>query len=314
MTEPIINTPIDTQIPTIPPQTPPPQVVSVTKPSLLVPVSLGISVIALGMAGFFGYQYFQVINTKQVVSIKDTSSSQMSPSPAPQNTEAPTPSAPSKTSTLSMTGTLQNYMKANCVPGNPQTLDSSELPVNIDAQAMKGIIKRVVCVSMAGNDQAVQNGFIYIQFDDNKTILIYDDQSQEDGHGGPPQTGFFGEKIFSEGSVRIGSWLQGGDGPQLLGDVSLHLKGEKAFTTKSGALIYANYTSVAIPGSDSNLMALLKPYSKTVEDLDQPEVNLDKSIEEKIINHYFGKQPDSNSVEGKALQDMKNALAAIKAK
>jgi cytoskeletal protein RodZ len=62
MIEPITNTPNDTQIPVVPPPTTSPSPVITPAPvhSPLLPLFIGLSVVALGMAGFFGYKYFQL--------------------------------------------------------------------------------------------------------------------------------------------------------------------------------------------------------------------------------------------------------------
>jgi len=222
--------------------------------------------------------------------------------------------------TLSMSGTLQDFMKANCKPGNPQYLDFQSLPVNVDTSVIKPFqgsnVSSVYCSSTEDNTKPITNGYLVIRLDNSNGINIYDDQSKELGHGGSPGLGVFGQNILNENGIQFGAWLQGGDGPQVLGSVSMNLRGIKKFTTKDGQSVYVNYTETAIPGSDIRLVNQLKSYSSIDPNsrLNEPTVNYDSTMTAKIINYFYGKTPSTSTPEGQALQNLTNILSAITAK
>lgn len=234
-----------------------------------------------------------------------------SPTLSPVQTTVPT-----NDSILNITGTLQDYLKSNCVPGNPRTIDSSKLPVKINFTAANLSVKNIYCSSIQDNTQPIKSGFIGVVLNNNSTINIYDDDSQELGHGGPPFLGFFGQKIFDKNGVQIGAWIQGGDGPQILGEVGISIRGVKRFETKTGSPVYVNYTTLAITGSDARLVNQLKPFASPDPDLgvDVKQINYDSSISAQVVNFFFNPIPSNSSPEGKALQNINNIFAAITAK
>lgn len=234
-----------------------------------------------------------------------------------QTSPTPPTSMPADNNILSMTGSLQDFMKANCKSGNPQYLEFSKLPVEINTGIIKVDNKKqpvVYCSSTEDNTKPIKDGYLVINLENNQTINIYDDQSKELGHGGAPFIGFFGQKIFEEGNIQIGAWLQGGDGPQVLGDIGVVIRGVKKFSTKDGYAVYVNHTKGAIPGSDTRLIDQLKPYSSIDPDLELETVKFDPTTSVKIVDFFFSETPGATSPEGIVLQNIKDIMSAITAK
>lgn len=242
--------------------------------------------------------------------------SKQTPLPTTSSTPQPSQTPKVESNVLNISGNLQDLMKNNCVQGNPPTLDQAKLPVNIDFAAAKIVKKAIYCVSTQDNTQPITNGYISILLSNNSPINIYDSQSQELGHGGAPFLGSVGQKISESGNVQITAYLQGGDGPQVLGQVGINIRGVKKFTTKDGNSIYINYTMQAVPGSDQRLIDQLKPYSSVDPNLgigNEPAVNYDDAMKTKIINFFFNATPSSSSPEGQALQKVMSIMNSVTA-
>jgi hypothetical protein len=93
-----------------------------------------------------------------------------------------------------------------------------------------------------------------VQLQDNSTLNIYDKDSNELGHGGPPFLGRFGEEIYHKDNITISAYPMYGEGPSLLGSLGIALRGQKEFTTQSGDIYYVNNTITGIPGDDPRII------------------------------------------------------------
>lgn len=298
---------MDETAPTIPPiPTPEPSQVPPFSPTpkinWLIPLVFLVLGILVGAGGVLGYQNLSIPSVQQVSS------------PSPEATSE------SESTTLSMAGTLQDFMKENCKPGNPPYIDIQQLPVSVDTNIIEPFqaegVESVYCSSAVNYSLPIQDGYLVIRQDSSNGINIYDDQSKEGGHGGAPFLGSFGQKIFDENGILITAWLGGGDGPQILGQVGIALRGVKQFATKDGHPIYVNYSLTGIPGSDQRLIDRLTPYSSIdpALGLDEPTVNYDPTTSVKIIDYFFGETPNSISPEGQALKKLRTILSGVKAK
>ena len=158
----------------------------------------------------------------------------------------------------------------------------------------------------------LKESYIGVLLKDKRYLQIYDTTSNELGHGGPPFLGQIGSNIYNTGNITINAYLGFGEGPALLGDLAVQIRGEKKFITTTDESISVNLSAIAIPGNDPRLIEYLKPYSKE-DGFDKPVIDSENLNIDALINNYFKPSATINTPEFFALEKMKKELNAITA-
>ncbi len=222
--------------------------------------------------------------------------------------------AKSKVQKSSFSGSLQDYLQKNCKPGNPYSLDINQLPVKLNSKYIIPMERPdgIFATCRTTDPDQLTESFVSINSTNNQAIYIYDKFSNELGHGGKPFLGFGGVEIYNQNSDRIGAYFNDGEGPALLGQSSIHLRGVKEFVSQSGETFYINIDSVALPGDNPRLVEYLKPYSVD-EGFSLPSVDTSKIDNSSLIKYFFA-TPKEGSPEYNSLTQMKQILSDISAK
>lgn len=279
-----------------PPSAPPPR-----KASPLITILLIL--VLLASIGASAYLYLQNQQLQsQITQLTQT------PTPTPTTVAIPTAST-GRYSNL----TFQQFLSDNCQPGNPQYLSPEKLFLDLTGK-LKPTVRQgsqsVICTSVDPNLAKIVSGYLSVSTIDN-TLIIYDGESEELGHGGAPFLGFWGQSIYTDDDMRIGAYFNFGSGPALLGELPLTIRGEKKFTTIFKNPVFVNLNLPAIAADDPRLIESLKPYAEDTE-FDSPELTkATAAVYDSIINQFFGTNLKPGTPEFLALEEMKRALSSI---
>lgn len=218
---------------------------------------------------------------------------------------------PSTNQKASFSGSLQDYLKINCKPGNPYTIEVSKLPIKIDSKLITPTARPdgITAYCSSTGPDSLKETSVSIHLNDNDILNLYDQASIELGHGGAPFLGLFGEEVYHQEGVRITAYPNYGEGPALLGTLGINLRGQKEYINKSGDTYYVNITTVAIPGDDPRLISYFKPYSYD-DGFDAPAIDSGKINNSDLIRHFFDSvQP--NTREYISLAKLKDILNSV---
>ena len=168
--------------------------------------------------------------------------------------------------------------------------------------------------------------FMYNKDAEGFSVNLYDDNSEEGGHGGAPFLGEVGDELFSYDSQHIQTYyyLTSADsGPLPINSVGVLLRAIKTFDYH-GQPIYANTTNGIVDPSDSALKAILVPYTEVAGAdhpfLDEGEEYLVTSDREmdtimaEIKATFFADMNDLDPEINSKIFDMREALNALSVK
>lgn len=216
------------------------------------------------------------------------------------------------TNQSSFSGDLQSYLQKYCIKGNPYTIELSKLPIKLDSKiitpAPRADGSYAFCSSMMPD--SLTKAYISVNLIDNTNLNIYDQSSEEGGHGGSPFIGMFGDEIYQKNNVLVGAYFNFSEGPSLVGKLGIELRGQKEFVTKSGEKYYVNINITGIPSNDTRLVSSLQPFSKIIEGFDEPSINLTPGQATTIIKSFFD-QVKNGTPEATALAKMNQILGGI---
>lgn len=174
------------------------------------------------------------------------------PSGLPENDKSYTVSVNfAKKDFQSLLKEICKYQGANIYPNYIYKINS--LPIGSknageDGFCVQGYITKI--------EESLKNAYLSLDLfnnPDSKTgILIYDEESMEGGHGGPPFIGFYGTEIYNKDNIRIGAYLVISMGDLYVKDiVNITLRGERIIVPNGFETIYISTTkSVDIEDSE----------------------------------------------------------------
>ena len=151
----------------------------------------------------------------------------------------------------------------------------------------------------------------YLTIDSDKgRINIYDKNSLELGHGGPPFLGSLDTIIKDDGNIKLSIALGWpGAGCAQIGELPLNIRGERKLQTASGETIFINTQTTAILENDPRLITVLQEKTKSCEfdgqNTIQPET---QGLEEKLKQRFFSDFDNLENPEKQAIAAVENTL------
>lgn len=236
----------------------------------------------------------------------------------------PTQSPESKTivpiQTVQISGSLQDLLKQKCI------LQTSQGPFNISVDDFglqfdptllisdDSVEGKAICSSTVTNDKPIEGGFAALPMPVRQFVYVFDADSKELGHGGPPQIGEYGTVVEDLGAVKITAFFGGGGGPTTVGGLSVGLRGLKTFQTTTGEQFTVSIDSVGMQANDPQLISFLEPYGQESADFPGEKlIQITPDLEPKLVEQFF-KSASPTSAEGKAIFQLKSKLEKITAK
>ena len=213
---------------------------------------------------------------------------------------------------LNLHGTLQDFLVKNCNPGNPQSISLDVLPFTLNQSTLKTTPQPngITAYCNSTEPEKISHAILNISLSNNQWLLIHDNGSQELGHGGPPFIGLIGKTILDEDSTKIGAYATGGEGPTLLGEIGIGLRGIKEFRTLDNNPVYISLSQTGVESTDPRLLDYLRPFTKE-SGFDKPEVIWDSDLENNLINFFFA---NPQTTEITAINNLKQKLNSINPK
>lgn len=216
----------------------------------------------------------------------------------------------SKTKTDPFQQILAKYCrKMELEYGFSEEIEPAYLPVFVDKS-----VDAVVCTG----DFAPNTGYVVADFGEKPGVNIYDQYSQEAGHGGPPFLGSLDNVIKDDGNIKLSvflGWPHGGCAE--IGQIPLYVRGEKKMELENGEAIFANTQIMAIDEQDPRLAALLQEKTKPCEfdenssDIMEPDL---EGLDERINERFFSDMNNLESPEKEAVADVINILKTVNPK
>jgi len=156
--------------------------------------------------------------------------------------------------------------------------------------------------------------FVSIEFNTDWNMNIYDKNSEELGHGGPPFLGSFGQTIQDKKDTKLTIYLSLGEGPTEVKDIGVQVRGERKLPLSNGETILMNVSDEAIPGGDPRLMAILNKYQTTYEGYSVIDSSKIEQIQEEIVKTFFGDVNKLQSPEKEIVLEIQQILKAVNPK
>ena len=207
---------------------------------LILPLFV-ISVIVFAAAGYYFFQQSQTKEPDRVSSFQGT--------PGDENNYAG--------------GLFQETLSQNCyeVSDNNMkviTISLSTLPLTFDKNVLviQDDLFSATCQGNQGND------YVSIKYDADHTMRVYDDESEELGHGGPSFLGPIGTLIKNQGDVDIYAYLVApGVGDAYIGEAPLYIRGIKKIKIGNSFYFYVSTDRLMLNGEDDVWVSYLDKYS-----------------------------------------------------
>ncbi|MBU0975238.1 hypothetical protein KJ918_00410, partial [Patescibacteria group bacterium] len=215
--------------------------------------------------------------------------------------------------------TLQEAITASCVKvsyggtGYGYYIKENNFPFTIDASKMTVLDDSLekayqgVCVVVEENPGTADITFSY-KLDGNteNRAYVFDEDTVELGHGGPPFFGDFGELVSKGDDYRITTYIVLPDvSANTPGEYSLYLRVKKILGYKDGYKIYLNTWFLV---DDENLEAYLTEHSDMVNGM--PSVDYEEATAG-LVDEFFNKHVDLMEAEQEAYDKAMEFVNAI---
>lgn len=218
-------------------------------------------------------------------------------------------------------GSFQDTLIKNCENYELQkgvafvdVIDVNKAPVSINKNLINinyRVPNKLLCAGFDGTKSPYN--YFFIELQDKSMINVYDNNSKELGHGGPPYIGSYGTVIRDDGNIKLTVYMVGNEGPTLVGYAPVELRGEKRLKLSNGDTVYANYSKTAIEGKDSRLVEFLQPYSKPSDFKPGAKEVTDFPAEE-LKNKFFSNLSNLQPSEKNVLSEIERVLSAVSPK
>lgn len=209
-------------------------------------------------------------------------------------------------------------------------IELSKLPIIIDETLLKiqpEDKQYVRCIGEKGHD------YIFFEYsstlDDSKTstIYVYDDGSEELGHGGQPYLGSYGKIIKNEEGFKLSLYLPWGEGgPILTDEMTVVMRGEKKLLRADGEILYVNGETSIVDNNNPKLIEILNKYGKAItpevaalygwnfndyQDKKMLKVEDNEAIVEEIATAFFSDMDNLGSVEEEQIKKLEQILNSV---
>ncbi|MFI5205524.1 MAG: hypothetical protein ACHQVK_01150, partial [Candidatus Paceibacterales bacterium] len=205
-----------------------------------------------------------------------------------------------------LTQTFQQILKNNCQKIDHGAgsfsfgIDLDKAPIKIDPKILTVVFQTNNSLPCTFFDESKNSNWISVPLSDRKEITVYDINSKDLGHGGPSYIGALTYVIKDDGNFRVSITLAVGEGPPLVHQIPLLMRGEKVLKLTNGETIYASYTQTAIDANDDRLIKLLNKYSESSQNFPgEKELTGDPIVE--IKSTFFSNLSNLQSTEKAAL-------------
>ncbi len=188
---------------------------------------------------------------------------------------------------------FQTYLKSACsYKGQTKTqylLDPLYLPVY-----REDLRRDAMCFSTEPNK--VTNAYVFVR----DAYYIYDDASEELGHGGPRFLGTYGIKIYNKDDVIVTAYVI----PSLDDPINyFHLRAERAVTPKDYETIYVNYDKEIEITNDDFVKQARKSY---LQEGSSTSIDSDKfsAFEQELMENYRKLNPNVENVINEMVREL----------
>ncbi len=219
-------------------------------------------------------------------------------------------------STLKIQGSLQDFFKQTCrTDTTPHIISVQNLPWIIDSKLFQIIHGaggfEAYCTSVEENN--ISKAMAVVSIAPDRSIVIYDQESEVFGHGPPPDFGLFGKTIFDQGDIKMSASLCCSEGPSLLNHTGILLRGIRTYKTQTGNMVSVALTNTGIDAKDSRLVEFLTPHTQPFGD-NELEIKYENGLNDTVIDTFFGINLKENTPEAKAISQMETELRSLNAK
>lgn len=199
-------------------------------------------------------------------------------------------------------------------------INRSELPIKLDGD--KIFLSVVPDTSLANCDLSntyksdVEIPFqIYgYDFGGDLTLYVYDKQSEELGHGGPPRLGSYGTVIKNDGTSKYAVSFGFGEVPITYPfSTPVIISAEKKLHLSNGEDIYVSFNATLLHGDDPRLVNILSKYSVKRDDK-SVEITDTTNAEKEMVTTMFGDLNNLKSPEKEKFAQIENVLSAVSLK
>lgn len=170
-----------------------------------------------------------------------------------------------------------------------------DLPVSLNSNLTLTLPKEGLINCLYGNPN---QQFLSLRTAD-ENIMIYDQNSVELGHGGPPFLGVFGEKIGTKGGVDV--YLYAGfaeAGPSHPGQIPLVIRGIRELTLNDGSKIYLVADRDAIHTADPRLVNYFRQYlTKETDESTLYNDDVSKNLPSLVPSLDVQTEPEKTNIE-----------------
>ncbi len=228
-------------------------------PNSRKPLYIGLFLVGLTILGAGLFLMWSSNNTTTSPLLTDVSAS---PSPSAKST-ASTSVATAVASvppieTLAITSPLQNFLRTECELKDPTQKGYyvlknglASMPLTIDPTLLElkpGADGELATCSSTGLD-TLEQPFVTVGTHPS-SYYLFDNDSSELGHGGPPMIGIYGTEYYQAGPVTVYININGPHaGPGLVEDIYLELRVVKRFNTQAESLVYfSTIRNLTAPG------------------------------------------------------------------
>ncbi len=212
---------------------------------------------------------------------------------------------------------LQDFLSENCKKVGTSDayfygFKSDSLPFTYDESHIKPDLRNGSYFTCGDYEPKRRNGYIPLGED----VKIYDNDSEELGHGGPNFLGEYGKEIENKNNIKL--LVSFGGLPHeegtLLEDITVNARGIKTIKNQNGEF-YIITNSEVIPANDPRLLILLNKYSSDSKyDPSKKVLKMSETVENDIINQFFSNPSNLSNPEKEKVDKIRNTLDSIKLK
>lgn len=203
---------------------------------------------------------------------------------------------------------FQDILNKSCKSyDNFSGIELEKLPIKLNTDKIKIIYKYekqgvFLCWQIPNNSSYVSIRYTDNLLEDSENLLnIYDENSEELGHGGYPYLKQVGKTIKSNDYIKLNIYLNVSEIGTAIGRSGVMLRGEKTLTLPNGETIFVNTTREIIRADDPQLITLLKKYAQNPKEPFTTEkekiVDDREGAETEIINIFFGDPQNMRATE-----------------
>ncbi|OGY25812.1 MAG: hypothetical protein A2Z24_00415 [Candidatus Woykebacteria bacterium RBG_16_44_10] len=191
--------------------------------------------------------------------------------------------------------------------GQEYKIDPISLPIRIDFSKITFDKEEFNCDSF----NQLGEKFVVARYDNNNTLYIFDDQSQELTGGPPFHIAFWGEEIKTSQDVGVKIYLTKFMEPGWAkpGVFSVYARARKSIKLSNGETVHVSTDRELMPGDDQRLINFEQQNPQFEYEAHQQEVhsNLDKAVK----NYFFSDMSRLGSPEKENLEYLERILEAF---